>query len=132
MVKQIAQEVHEKVWNLFNYVHDDKQYNVPEHWTSHAKEVNEGKQFYDDCDGFAFTCCELLIENDVDRKDIMFIVCKTETGEGHAVCGVSTEETTWILENRYERVYDWNKRSGYEWMYYMKFDQPGKWYEIIN
>ena len=132
MTIEVAKSIHRKVWKCFNYVSDERQYNVPEHWTSHAKEVNEGKLFSDDCDGFAFTCCELLIESGVDRSNILFIVCETETGEGHAVCGFTDGETTWILENRYDHVYDWNKRSGYKWFYFMNFATPGTWHKITN
>lgn len=127
-----AISIHRKVWGLFNYVHDDKQYNVPEHWQSHAKAVNEGKQFYDDCDGFAMTCCELMMEAGVPKQNVLFVICTTETGEGHAVAGITINDKTYILENRFPRVYDWEDRKEYKWQYFMTFDQPGKWKEIMN
>ncbi len=61
MSKEIADKVHSLVESKFTYIHDDKQYMMSEHWTSHAKEVLNGDDFKDDCDGFANTCAELLI-----------------------------------------------------------------------
>lgn len=125
-------EMHRKVHKLFFYQHDDKNYGVMEDWRSHAKAVNENKQFIDDCDGFAFTMCELMIEQGYPRDKVMFIVCKTETGESHAVSGCEIDGVTYIAENRYKYVYDWNSKPGYEWLYYMKFDEPGQWFKVTN
>jgi len=126
------QELHKKVFNLFEYQFDNKNYGVMEDWRSHAKTVNENKVFVDDCDGFAFTMVELMIEQGFPRENVMFIVCKTETGEGHAVSGCEIDGKTYIAENRYRRVYEWDDKAGYEWNFYMKFDQPGQWYKVTN
>jgi predicted transglutaminase-like cysteine proteinase len=106
-----------------------------EHWTSHANEVLAGDKFSDDCDGFANTCAELLIKEGIDKKDVSVIYCVTETGEDHLVCGVAIEGKTWILENRYNKCYDWAgsfKPGKYEWKYFMKFDDPGQWFKVNN
>jgi len=126
--------LHGKVFRLFNYEFDERNYGIMEHWQSHAQSVNENQEFTDDCDGFAFTCCELLIEQGVPRNDVLFIVCETETGEGHAVCGCTLGEHTYILENRYNRIYDWQHEpvADYQWKFYMRFDKPGQWYQITN
>lgn len=126
------EELHKKVFKLFNYKHDDKNYGVMEDWRSHAQLVNESKEFTDDCDGFAFTMCELMIEAGYPKDKIMFIVCETETGEGHAVSGCEIGGTTYIAENRYNYVYDWNSKPKYKWKFFMKFDQPGQWYQVTN
>ena len=73
MSKQIADKVHALVEKRFTYVHDDKQYMMNEHWTSHANEVLAGDKFSDDCDGFANTCAELLIKEGIDKKDVSVI-----------------------------------------------------------
>ena len=93
-------ELHAQVFDLFEYEFDDRNYGLMEHWTSHAQAVNNDQKFVDDCDGFAFTCVELLIERGVPAQDVYFIICTTETGEGHAVAGCSLEGRTFILENR--------------------------------
>lgn len=125
-------ELHEKVFNLFNYEYDNKNYGVMEDWRSHAKTVNENMEFTDDCDGFAFTMCELMIEAGFPRDKVMFIVCETETGEGHAVSGCEIDGVTYIAENRYEYVYDWNSKPDYKWNYFMLFHIPGQWYKVTN
>ena len=124
--------LHNKTFSLFIYKHDDKNYGVMEDWRSHSDAVNENKQFIDDCDGFAFTMCELMLEQGYDRDKVMFIICKTETGEGHAVAGYQLDGTTYITENRFREVYDWKDRPEYDWNFYMNFSEPGQWYEVTN
>lgn len=128
------ENLHGRVFSLFRYEYDDRNYGLQEHWTSHADAVNENREFTDDCDGFAFTCVQLLLEGGVPASDVMFIICRTETGEGHAVAGCSLEGRTWILENRYPDIYDWRSEApgDYTWQFYMRFDQPGQWYQITN
>ena len=128
----LLSELHERVFDLFNYKHDDRNYGVMEDWRSHAQAVSQGLKFTDDCDGFAFTICELLLSSGVTPSNVMFIVCETETGEGHAVAGCTVGNKTYILENRYTSIYDWQKRDGYKWLYFMSFDDPGQWKKITN
>ena len=100
---------------------------MDEHWTSHADEVDAGEDFRDDCDGFALTCAELLMRAGYSKKDVMIIYCTTETGEQHLVCGVNEDDTTYILDNRYDRIYKYTNVPGYTWKYSMHFDRPGIW-----
>lgn len=132
MDKKELQDLQNKAFRLFNYQFDDKNYGIMEDWRSHAKSLAEGVQFTDDCDGYAFTICETLLNNNVPRENVMFIVCETETGEGHAVAGCTIDDVTYIIENRFPKIYDWNSKPGYKWMYFMKFDQPGQWFEVTN
>ena len=132
MSKQIADKVHALVEKRFTYVHDDKQYMMNEHWTSHANEVLAGDGFSDDCDGFANTCAELLIKEGIDKKDVSVIYCVTEEGEDHLVCGVAVDGKTYILENRYSNPYDWKDKPKYDFKYFMKFDDPGQWFKVSN
>jgi predicted transglutaminase-like cysteine proteinase len=129
---QDFQELHKKVFALFKYEYDERNYGVMEDWRSHASLVNEGKQFVDDCDGYAFTMCELMLEQGYPKDKVMFIVCETETGEGHAVCGFETDGVTYIAENRFRYVYDWKSKPDYVWKFFMKFDKPGQWFQVTN
>ena len=130
MNSEQLQDLHRKVFKLFNYKHDIKNYQIIEDWRSHADAVNESKEFTDDCDGFAMTMCELLIEAGVPKEDVMFIVCETETGESHAAAGCTIDGETYVTENRYKQIYNWNDRKGYKWKYFMKFSEPGQWYKV--
>jgi predicted transglutaminase-like cysteine proteinase len=128
-----AKFIHDNVWKHFIYVTDKKQYDVADQWTSHAKEVNEGVDFKDDCDGFALTCADLLIHNNVPKNKVRAIICKVETGEVHLVCGVDIDEEqnrTLILDNRYRIPYWWDDRTNYQWIKMMRFDKPGEWFNI--
>ena len=127
MYEKIAKAIHSRVWELFDYEYDIKNYRMNEHWTSHAATVNLGKRFTDDCDGFALTCAELLIEADVPRSRISIVYCHTELQETHLVCGVGTGKTTLILDNRFSRIYNW-QNSNYKWNYYMTFEDIGQWH----
>jgi predicted transglutaminase-like cysteine proteinase len=129
---QFIEDLQRKVFSLFDYVHDIDNYMVMEHWESHADLVEQNKRFKDDCDGYAMTVCELLIKNGFDRKDVLFVICETETGEGHAVAGVTIDDETYILENRYRHLYNWRDRTNYTWNYFMSFDKPGSWKKITN
>ena len=133
-----VKDIHTKVWKHFIYVTDKRNYMKEEHWTSHAKEVEEGKKFKDDCDGFALTCAELLIKAGFAKKDVMAIYCVVETGEAHLVCGVHVDDETYILDNRERSVYNWEKKKTgpknkrYKWGYFMPFNKPGKWLKVTN
>lgn len=128
----LLEELHDLVFAKFNYVHDNKNYGVMEDWRSHAKAINEGKEFSDDCDGFAFTMVELMLEQGMNPSNVMFIVCETETGEGHAVSGCEIDGVTYIAENRFNYVYDWNSKPGYKWKYFMRFNKPAEWFKVTN
>lgn len=146
---KIAKDIHQKVHKSFIYESDEQNYQMSEHWTSHADDVykmwhqafadeienpDTEKRFKDDCDGFALTCAELLIVADVPREKVKIIICHTETGEGHLVCALDHENNTYILDNRYRFVYYWEEatRIGYRWDYFMSFDEPGVWKKVDN
>lgn len=130
-IHNTALNIQAKCWKLFLYVPDEINYLKEEHWASHAEEVNQNKTFEDDCDGFALTCAELLIEAGVPRDKVSVVYCVTETNEGHLVCGVETNNTTMILDNRYRKVYDWQERNDYDWILFMKFSERGVWRKVI-
>jgi len=131
-VFKIATNIQRRMMPLFIYTTDEKQYNQKEHWTSHANKVKANLLFKDDCDGYAATAAELLIEQGISRNNIKLIYCTTETGEAHLVCGVSSDTDTYIIENRYHAVYEWRSKFGYKWLFFMALDKPGEWNKIIN
>ena len=123
------QEIVEEVFDLVKK-HFRPKRDVEEFWTSHAAEVMQKEDFFDDCDGFALTCAELLIFKDVPRELVSIVHCQVGT-MGHLVCGVQTPETTLILDNLRPRIYDW-RNSAYIWLAFMTFDKPGEWYRVSN
>jgi predicted transglutaminase-like cysteine proteinase len=135
-IQQIVGFTHLRVLNLFHYVSDQKNYGVNEDWRSHADAVNRKEVFKDDCDGFALTCAELILEEGIPRDRVKIIICKTEEGEQHLVCGVDIDDdvdfgkTTLICDNRNAHVKAWNQMPKYTWQFYMRMDEPGKWHEV--
>lgn len=129
--RELAESIHAKMWRLFIYVTDMKQYDMPEHWTSHAAAVNANQRFEDDCDGYACTAAELLVQAGVPKDKIKLIYCETETGEKHLVCGVSDDEDTYIIDNRYRLVYAWTTMKTYRWLYFTRLSESGMWRKIV-
>ena len=119
----------EAVRENFIYTPDREQFQLRDHWTSHADEI--GKPWKDDCDGFAITCAELLLKAGYAKDRVSLILCKTETGGGHLVCGVIDNGDTFILDNRQRRVWSWSLIK-YTWVSQMKLSEPGTWRAIEN
>jgi predicted transglutaminase-like cysteine proteinase len=127
-VQEVAEQIHSKVHALFNYKDDKSSYDVVEDWRSHVDAVERGEEFTDDCDGFAVTCSELLAKAGVPADKISLIFCQTETGGHHLVCGLETDETTLILDNRFPQVWAWD--DSYTWIKRVTADDPKYWKEI--
>ena len=128
--RELAESIHAKMWPLFVYVHDQKQYNIPDHWTSHAAAVNGNVPFEDDCDGYACTAAELLAQAGIPKELILLVYCQTETGEAHLVCGVSDLDDTYIIDNRYSYIYSWTSKPSYKWIVFNQLSEPQIWKKI--
>ena len=128
-MQEIAKAVHRQVLDLFDYVPDKEQFDLVEDWRSYASEVKRGERFSDDCDAFAVTCSELLAENGAKSSDISLILCRTEKGGMHLVCGLDTEDTTLILDNRFPQIWAWD--DSYNWIKRVMADDPQRWKEIV-
>ena len=129
-MQEIANQVYAAAYALFDYVKDKDQYDVVEDWRSHVEAVENGERFTDDCDGFAITCSELLSKAGVPVDKISLIFCQTETGVHHLVCGLDTDETTLILDNRQRSVWDYGQLD-YTWIKRVTADDPQHWKEIV-
>jgi predicted transglutaminase-like cysteine proteinase len=129
-VQEVAEQIHSKVHALFNYKDDKSSYDVVEDWRSHVDAVEKGERFTDDCDGFAITCSELLAKAGVPVDKISLILCRTETGGMHLVCGLDTDDTTLILDNRQRSVWDYGQLD-YTWIKRVTADDPQHWKGIV-
>ncbi len=122
--QQLAKDVFKQVKNLFIWQSDQENYNLPEHWKSYADDVEAGRAFRQDCDGFALTCAELLIRQGADPADVRLVFCRTETGEYHLVCIADQM----VLDNRQRAVWHWTQIR-YDWISSMRMDNLGVWRE---
>jgi len=104
---------------------DKEQFGKSDHWTSHAKEVEQDQKFYDDCDGFVLTVVDMLVKKGVPASSIELVGCKTEKGENHIVCLVDR----WVLDNRQKTIKAWDVMK-YTWQYSMNVGQPRTWKRV--
>lgn len=124
MSEEIIKEIFFKVKNLFIWKSDLEQFpDYYDNWRSYAEDVESGKIFCDDCDGFAMTCAELLYKKEID--DIRLVMCQTETGEYHLVCLANG----FLLDNRQRTIWFWNQVP-YTWLSGMRLSEPGVWRKI--
>ncbi len=131
-MREIVNKVFDDTRRNFIYTPDGEQYGVRDDWRSHAGEI--GEPWRDDCDGFACTAAELMIDRGVPKEDVRLILCITETGIAHLVCGVDVDgdlNATLILDNRQRTVWSWTD-IGYRWKKSMRISEPGTWRKYGN
>jgi predicted transglutaminase-like cysteine proteinase len=124
-----AKACHDRVRNLFIYQSDEKSYDVIDDWRTHADSVRNFTKFTDDCDGFAMTCADLLVNDyNIPAEDVRLVLCLTEGGGGHLICIVDDEDDSWAVDNRYSYVMSWKDLSNYTWIAHVKLDDPTQWF----
>lgn len=121
-IYEICTQIHDRVHKGFRYVSDSKNYGKEEDW----RFPTDIDRVVDDCDGFAIACRMLVREAGLESRLVM---CYTETGEGHLVCGVGN----YILDNRYFRVMtkEQLERIGYKFMYVSGLEPGEVWKELV-
>jgi len=103
-----------------------------EEWKSLADAVREGKDWSDDCDGYALTAAQLAVEDHgVPRENVVLAVCKVETGEGHLVCLITEDGVTRAIDNRQASAWEWSTLP-YKWTSGMRLSEPGVWRALHN
>ena len=103
----------------FCYASDQTTFGKPDYWATYKEltdRVDAGhardKAIHGDCDDAAEIFVHMLRENGYEAR---FILCLTESGEGHLVSSVDG----WIFDNRYSQImkrddmpYTWLLASG--------------------
>ena len=93
------------IFSKFTYVSDEEQYGE-DRKISFAKQVKEGKNFKGDCDDFAYTVRDLLIER--GYKAITVIV-RTPPISGSILHMVVMVDDKYMIDNRYPFVRTWEQ-----------------------
>jgi len=125
---QEVKNVFDKVKEGFNYKRDIDRVGVVEHWGDAMGKLDE--QWEGDCDDFAITCALLAEQSGVPDTDIRVVFCKVETGGGHLVCCVDTEDDTLVLDNRQKFVVSASELGDYTFISGMRLSEPGVWRKI--
>ena len=120
--QNVIKDTFKQVRNLFVWACDMEQFGVPEHWASNADDVEQGRVFRQDCDGFSLTCAELLERRGFETALLRIALCWTETNGYHAVCVADGL----ILDNRQRVVWHW-VRLPYKWDKSMRLNELGVW-----
>lgn len=137
-LRRICEVVKRTVDRALTWKEDRETMGIMEHWRSHAREIiaNDDYRAFDDCDGFALTSAQLLMEaHGVEAEDVRLVLCLTSAGH-HVFCAVDDDlaEETYCLDNNMDRVVspDRLRREGYKLMSYMTFSEKGKWRAITD
>jgi predicted transglutaminase-like cysteine proteinase len=137
-IRRACEEVKRRVDRALEWKDDRETMGMLEHWQSHAREIiaNEEHRYYDDCDGFALTSAQLLMEQyDIDPGAVRLVLCLTPGGH-HVFCAVDDEEAgeTYCLDNNMDRVVSPARlrREEYKLMSYMDFARKGVWRAITD
>ena len=88
----------------FSYVSDKEQYGG-DRKISFAKQVKEGKSFKGDCDDFAYTIRDLLLEK---GHTVQTVIVRTSKISGSIVHMVVKVDNKYMIDNRYPYVRLWN------------------------
>ena len=87
----------------FSYVSDEEQYGG-DRKVSFAKEVKEGKSFKGDCDDFAYTIRDLLLEK---GHTVQTVIVRTSKISGSILHMVVKVDNKYMIDNRYPFVRLW-------------------------
>jgi predicted transglutaminase-like cysteine proteinase len=111
LIRSINRQGNEIVWTS-----DKENWGVEERWEL-PKQVG-GKKF-EDCDGITLYKMHQLLKAGVPAAPLLFTICLTEFGEGHAVLCITTDRGDFILDNRFPDVksYDEIRAAGYKVLY---------------
>jgi predicted transglutaminase-like cysteine proteinase len=82
-----------------------------------------------DCEDYALTKRQRLIESGWPPPALRLAVVKTAAGEGHAVLVVRTSDGDLVLDNLTDQVKPWT-RTGLRFVLIHSGEQPRRWYAL--
>lgn len=116
-------QIHADTLRAFTYKYDKDKWKVEDFWEGEKllkSAIADGARFTGDCEDFATVCLHRAIAAGYDAR---LVVCWVETGEGHAICEVASEDDTeaWFFDNRRRTLVNRNGLEGY------RFHSVGPW-----
>lgn len=99
-----------------NYITDGKKWHMRDYWESDnvlAPMVNGNRQLNTDCEEYAIVAMRKV---NIDGFHARLVTCLDETGEGHCICEVSSDDGTeaYYFDNRKSRVVTIDGLKGYQ------------------
>lgn len=96
-----------------HYKVDYDLYGVEDFWT-----IMSGRKTAGDCEDYAITKRQRLIDLGVPANDLRLCVCYAPNGEGHAVLTIDIGVVTYVLDNNYDdlKTYTYLKDAGYQFI----------------
>jgi len=112
-------DINRQVNFAIEYLSDQENYGISDYWAI----PKNGKG---DCEDIQLMKQDLLKKQGIES---FMATCWTETGEYHAVLLVDTNKGTFVLDNRYKTVWNYDELD-YAWD---KIEvEGGKWVEILS
>lgn len=130
-------DLHREIREKFNYITDQEKHGMVEHWEDSSTLKNIGRsgvgKFSGDCEEFALVSMDKLRQMGFN---VRLVVCRVETGEGHAICEVASADyaEAFYFDNRKLKVSDLSELKGYTfvtvspWNPVPADDRP--WYKV--
>lgn len=130
-------EMHRVLRERFNYITDQDKHGIKEFWEDTSLSKNIARtgitRFTGDCEEFA-------MESMRKARDAGFharlVVCRVETGEGHAICEVASADYTeaFYFDNRQLKVVTLAELKGYKFVAVSPWDpkagETRPWYKV--
>jgi predicted transglutaminase-like cysteine proteinase len=121
----ILRKINNDINKSVKYLTDDENYKTPEYWVI-AERIG-------DCEDYALRKLEECIKAGIDAKNCCLATCWVENDGGyHAVLVVKDNEHLYVLDNRFNYVYEMTDDNGYKWDMIQKEGGSKEWVKVLQ
>ena len=114
-----AEDIHQELFDGFEYRTDEAQYKKIEYWIP--------DETLGDCEDYAMALIRKWILAGAHTHDCGLAYVKIrDTKEGHAVAWIEINEELYWADCNSGYLHDMDKRN-FDWISYMRMDNPTKW-----
>lgn len=123
------QKIKSEMTRQHNYITDGKKWHMNEYWESDsvlAPMVNGSRRLNTDCEEYAIVSMRKAHQAGFNAR---LVICQVETGEGHCICEVSSNDGTqaYYFDNRRPNVVPISGLKGYRFYSVSPWNpQPGE------
>lgn len=111
--------LHRDIYEKFTYISDKEKWAMLERWEDSSTLRNIGRsgvaKFEGDCEEFALVSLDNLRRKGYNAR---LVVCLVETGQGHAICEVASQdyEQAYYFDNRHVGIRTRAELKGYRFL----------------